>query len=309
MRAFLYPRSAEFLKFMRKGTKWFSYVVFVGFVGLVSLYISFPSDAARKYLEGLAEHLAPQLVMKVEHIRPALPFGLKADQTSFAYRDKPRIFLVKADSFVVMPKVWTFFLRKPAFRFDCQAYGGRIKGRIGSSNLNFEGPYSSYVKVFHVDLDKCSAFKETLKRDFSGTLDGEVTFQWVPDGFLQGSGEGVFSVANGRVLFAQPFMDLDSLDFRRIDIRMVLRDKQVLLDRFDFKGDQMEGTASGTVFLDPVFERSTLDLRVSVKPSSEFLIEKRELFDAARFLANRLNEDRFTLNVRGTIGQPRANFM
>jgi len=294
---------------MGKRTIWFGYVLFGGLVVLLSLYVCFPSEAARQYLEALASQVEPTIVLSIERIRPALPFGLKADQASFRLKDEPGIFLFKADSFVVMPSLQTLTLMRPAFSFDCRAYGGRIKGIIASSTLDFRGPFSSELKISGLRLDLYTALKEKLKRDCSGIMDGTFTYGWTRGGFLRGAGDGGFSVANGKIFFAKPFMDLQSIDFRRIDVRMVLDGQKIILDGFDFGGKQMEAAASGTIHLDPVFDRSSLDLTVSVKPSPDFLIEKRELFDAVRFVTKRLQEGRFTLNIRGTVAQPRINFI
>jgi type II secretion system protein N len=165
------------------------------------------------------------------------------------------------------------------------------------------------VEVFGVRLDQHSLFREKLQRDFTGTLDGKLRYAWSRSGFLQGSGKGEFSIFDGRFFLSQPFMDLNSVDFRRIDVQMVLSKNKISLDRFVFEGQQMGGTASGNIYLDSIFEKSNLELTVSVKPTHNFLMEKRELFDAARFLANQLKEDHFTLNVRGTIAQPRVRFI
>lgn len=293
---------------MGKRTTWAGYVVFGVVVVFFSLYVCFPSEATRRYLEALVSRMEPGLVLKIEKIVPALPFGLKADRAGLRLKDEPGNVLFKADSFVIRPSLQTLTLKKPALNLDCRAYGGEIKGVITCSNVNFHGPYSSDLEISGLHLDQITAVKEKLEEDFFGIIDGTLTCRWAQGGFLQGVAQGEFSVVDGKVLFAQPFMDLQSIDFGRIDMELVLKDQKISLDRFDFNGKQMQGAASGTIHLDPVFNRSGLDLTVSVKPSPDFLIEKRALFDAVRFVTKPVQEGHFTINIRGTVAQPRINF-
>jgi type II secretion system protein N len=293
---------------MGKRRKWFGYVVFVVVVVVFTLYFCFPSKTVQRYLEALASEAAPAFFFEIEGVRPALPFGLKADQVGFTYRDRIGNFLFKADSFVVMPSLRVLTSGKPSVSFDCRAYGGTIKGTIASGTFDFGGPYRSEIELLGILLDLYPALQEKLKRRFTGTMHGTLSYVWTHDSSLRRSGEADFSLVDGSIHFAKPFMDLQSMDFDRIDARMVLDDQMVSLDRFDFKGSQMKGTASGTVRLSNNFERSSLDLTVSVKPSTDFFNEKKNFFDAARFLNKQLKEDHFILHIMGTIAKPRVSF-
>jgi type II secretion system protein N len=295
-------------KFTKKRTIWLGYGIFGVLVVLVSLYICFPRKTAHRYLEALASRIEPGVVLKIEKIRPALPFGLRAERADLEYKNDPGNILFKADSFVIMPSLRTLTLRKPAVRFACEAYGGTITGVVTSGQYNFHGPYSSDIEVSGVQLGLYKALQEKLKRNCSGTMDGALTYDWTQGGFLRGEGQGKFSVVDGRIFFVEPFMDLQSMDFHRINVQMVLDGQQLIVNGFDLGGRQMDASASGTIYLDSVFDRSSLDLMVSVKPSADFLTKKRALFDAVSFLTKRLEEGRFIVNVRGTLAQPRIVF-
>jgi len=102
---------------------------------------------------------------------------------------------------------------------------------------------------------------------------------------------------------------VESVSFHRIDVEMVLEKQYISLTRFDFEGKEVEGEASGTVHLNPHFPRSTLDLSVAVKTASTFLTDEGGLFGAGTFLGKRLQQGDFKIHIRGTVAQPRIDFI
>jgi len=297
------------VKKMVKSKTWLGYVLFALVAGGTFLYLCFPSDAVRQYLEGAASQMAPTLALKIDKVRPAFPFGLKLDNTDLGLKQTPGIVLFKADSFVLMPSIQMLALRGPAFRFACRAYGGNIQGVIAFKTFSMGGAFKSDVEMTNVRLDQYPCLKEWLKRELTGTMSGSLNYAGSPGSFLQGSGRGDLSILDGSFRFAHPFLGVESVSFDHIDARMLLDKQEVSLARFDFQGKDLEGKASGTIHVNPHFSRSSLDLRVAIKASSAFLTDQKGLFDAATFLGQRLQKGDFTMHVRGTIAQPRIDFI
>jgi len=295
-------------KIARYGT-WLGYVLFAVTIGGMFLYFCFPSDAVRDYLEGSASRFAPPLTLRLHNVRPAFPFGLKFEDADLGFKEGPGIPLFKADSFVLRPSMRILALRGPAFRFACSAYGGKIQGVIVFKAFSFQGPFQSDVEMTDVRLGQHPYFRDWLKRELTGTVSGSVTYTGRPGSFPQGTGQGDLSILNGSVRLAQPFLGVESVNFRRIDVEMVLEKQHISLARFDFEGKEVEGKVSGTVHLNPHFSRSTLDLRVALKASSAFLPGEGGLVGAATFLGQGLRDGNVTISIRGTVAQPRISFI
>jgi len=288
---------------------WLGYVLFATVVCIMFLYVCFPSDAVRQYLEGSASRLTPALALRLGQVAPALPFGLRFQDADLSLRERPGILLFKADSFVLMPSVRMLALRGPAFGFACTAYGGRVQGAISFKTFNLQGPFQSDVEMTDVRLGQYPYWRQWLKRELTGTMSGSVTYASNPGGFPRGSGEADVSILDGTVWFAQPFLGMESVSFQRLDARMVLEEQEISLARFDFEGKDVEGKASGTVRLNPYFPRSTLDLSVAVKTGSTFLTDEGGLFGPGTFLGKRLQEGDFKIHIGGTVAQPRIDFI
>jgi type II secretion system protein N len=297
------------VKKMPRYKTWLGYVLFATVVSIMFLYVCFPSDAVREYLEGSVNRLSPALALRLRQVAPALPFGLRFEDADLSLKERPGILLFKADSFVLMPSVRMLALRGPAFRFACTAYGGKVQGAIAFKTFSFQGPFQSDVEMTDVRLGEYPHLREWLKRELTGTMSGSVTYAGSPGDFPQGSGKADVSVLDGTVRFAQPFLGVESVSFQRIDARMVLEKQEISLARFDFKGKDVEGDASGTVRLNPNFPRSTLDLSVTVKTASTFLTDEGGLFSPGTFLGKRLQEGDFKIHIRGTVAQPRIDFI
>ena len=293
---------------MPRYRKWLGYILFAVTIGGMFLYLCFPSDAVRDYLEGSASRLAPPLSLRLRDVRPAFPLGLQFEDADLGFKERPGIPLFKASRFVLMPSMRILALRGPAFRFACAAYGGKIQGVVVFKTFNWDGPVSSDIEMVDVRLGEYPSFRDWLNREFTGTLSGSVTYAGRPGSFPQGSGRGDFLILDGSVGLAQPFLGVESVDFHRIDVEMVLDRQRISLSRLDFEGEALKGKASGTVHLDRHFSRSTLDLRVALKPSSSLLSGEGGLAGAATFLRRGLGGGDLTISIRGTVAQPRINF-
>ncbi|MBN1843601.1 MAG: type II secretion system protein GspN [Deltaproteobacteria bacterium] len=294
---------------MRKYRKLVGYGLFAAIVSALSLFFCFPSEAVRQYLEGSAYNVDPAFALKINGVRPVLPFGLELQKADLSRKDQPGISLFKADSFVLRPSTRILVLKRPALRFDCRTYGGRIRGVIAFKTFTLGGPFQSDMEMTGIRLGQYPLLKERLKRECTGVLSGTVTYAGNRESLLQGSGKGDLSIINGSLKFSQPFLGVESMDFERMEIRMVLENQKISVAHFDCKGKQLEGTASGTIHLNTIIPRSSLNLKVAVKPVTDVSGNNGGLFDLAKLLGQRSKDGVFNIGIRGTIAKPRINFI
>jgi type II secretion system protein N len=287
-----------------------AYFLFVFTVTLFFLYICFPAQAVREYLEEAAGRFAPALSLKIRNVLPALPLGLRLDQALLSYKDEPAIPLFKAGSFVIMPSFRIMTTGRPVVRFDCQAYGGKMEGVIAFESFNFKGPSRFRVELAGVQLGEYQLIKKRLGRECSGIVDGSFDFALDGTDLFNGSGKADISVTNGSVEFAEPFLGMTSVDFSHVHAQVVLQKRQLSVSRLDFEGSQIKGAGEGTVLIDRDFERSNLDLTLTVSPAPGFRQNgKEDIADAAGLFLKRLNGESFAVKIRGTISQPRISFL
>jgi type II secretion system protein N len=294
---------------MGKYKKWLVYTLFAATVSGFSLYFCFPSEMVRQYLEGSASRVDPTVILRIQRVQPFLPLGLKLERTDLSLKEGLGISLFKADSFVVMPSIRTLVRRTPVLRFKCKAYEGSINGIIALETFNWAGPFESDLEIAGVRLGQYPLLREWLNRELTGAMSGTVTYRGSPNDFIKGSGKGDFFIVNGSIRLSQPFLGMESVHFQRVNARVVLEKQRISLARFDFKGKQMEGEASGSIQLSPILPKSKLNLKVAVKPFSGFFRDNEGLSDMVKLLGNPLKEGNLTITLGGTLAHPQISFI
>lgn len=278
---------------MARGARWIGYTFFVVVLVGVSLYLCFPSELLRDYLQRSTARLAPDVFLRIRAVEPALPFGLELADAWVGLSRRPGAPVFRADRLWVGPSLRTLSLMRPAIRFDCEAYGGKIKGVVGLREFRWGGPIRSNIGITSLRLEEYPNLQEWLQGDLTGTMSGKVVYVGAPGDLLHGSGEVELSILDGTYRFPEPFLGMEAVEFDRIDTQMVFEEEKISLARFDFQGEEMEGTASGVIHLHPNIAQSTLDLKVSLRAFSTFLTKKGV----------------FTIAIRGTLEQPRISFI
>ncbi len=294
---------------MAKYKKWLGYVLFAAIASGAFLYICFPSEAVRQYLEGSASRLDPALALKIHGVQLAFPFGLKLEDTQLDLNKSPGISLFKADRFVIMPSIRVLTQRRPAIRFGCSAYGGDIQGVIAVKTFDLAGPIEADLQISGIHLGQYPLLAQWLKRQLTGAISGTFNYSGTRDNLIRGSGKADFSIEEGGVQLDPPFWGIKSVDFYRVDTVMVLEKQSISLNRFDFKGKQVDANASGSIHLNPNLAQSTLNLTVTAKLLSSFLSDKAALFDAVSLFKQGLKKGGFKFTIRGTFAKPRLKLI
>ena len=289
----------------RRLAKILGYALF--FLGIASffLYLYFPSEGVRQYLEASATRISPDLSIDVEGIRPSFPLGIKFKNTRVHDESKPGPPLFVTDTLVVLPTIDTILKWRPIFRFSFDAYGGEIDGRLAFDSFAFDGDIASDVDLKGILLERYPMLRERLKRKCTGVINGVVSYAFDTKAVLAGSGRADLSVRNGTVGFTQPFMGLDRLGFEYIAIRVRIKDEQVVVQKLSLKGDELSAEGRGTIRLNQRLGRSMLDLTVQIDPSSGILRNDQGTLNLARLFMNGAGSGQVQVRIHGTLAQPR----
>ena len=289
----------------RRLAKILGYALFLVGIASFFLYLYFPSEGVRQYVEASATRISPDLSVDVEGIRPSLPFGIKLKNTRVHHESKPGPALFVADTLVLLPTIDTILKWRPIFRFSCDAYGGEIDGRLAFDSFAFDGDIASDVDLKGILLERYPMLRERLKRKCTGVISGAVSYAFDTKAVLAGSGQADLSVRDGTVGFIQPFMGLDRLGFEHIDIRVRVEDEQAVVQKLSVKGDMLNAEGRGTIRLNQRLGRSMLDLTVQIDPSSGFLGNDQGTLNLARLFMNGAGSGQLQVRIHGTLSQPR----
>ncbi len=289
----------------RRLAKILGYAVFLLAIASFFLYLYFPSEAIRQYVEASATRISPDLSVDIEGIRPSFPLGVKLKNTRVHQESKPGPPIFVADTLVLLPTIDTILEWRPVIRFSCDTYGGEIDGRLALDSFDFNGFIASDVDLKGILLERYPMLRERLKRKCTGVISGAVSYAFDTKAVLAGSGQADLSVRDGTVGFIQPFMGLDRLGFESISVRVRIKDEQAVVQTLSVKGDALNAEGRGTIRLNQRLGRSMLDLTVEIDPSSGFLRNDQGTLNLARLFMNGVGSSQLQVRIHGTLAQPR----
>ena len=294
--------------FVSKHRNLLGYVLYGLVLIALLLYLRFPSDAVKDYIQAEGERANPPFTLSVDHIGPLIPFGLKFVKTRVSLRDSPNTLILKADGLSLRPSLLSLLGGKPDYSFRCAAYKGDTSGSIRLQEEGKKASVDAEIELTNVDLGEYTYLQELIGRTVKGTLSGTIKYNGQYRPMLDGSGEANLSLSEGMVELAEPFLTLKSIDFDEMEIDMVLNKRKINVGHLEFKGKQLQGKLSGTISLGKVLSESALSLSGTIEPFAALFESAEGAQETVAFLRGRLNQGTFTFTIEGTLGQPKIKF-
>ena len=295
-------------RFMSNYKKWLGYLLFALILTVALLYYRFPSDDLRDYLQSMADRANPPLALSVESVEPSFPIGLKLVETKVALKDLPDRVILRADSLLVRPQLWSLLRGKPVYGFHSLAYKGDLSGSVYFEKDGTTGFVDTTIDLKNIRVAEYAYLSQLIGRHVEGTLAGTVSYRGQRNPLMGGSGQANLRLSQGRVELLQPFITLESIDFNEMELDVVLEKQQINLSRLELKGQQLHGTLSGTITLKQKLEKSRLNLKGTIEPFAGLFKGTAGTGDTVQFFKQRLKGGAFPLMIQGTVEEPQIKF-
>jgi type II secretion system protein N len=295
-------------RFVSNCKKWLGYLLFALILTVALLYYRFPSDAVRDYLQATAGRATPALVLSVDSIEPRFPIGLKFADTQVALKDTPDKVILRADSLLLKPQLWSLLRGRPEYCFHCMAYKGDLIGCVYLEKDHKRRSIDTEIELSNVHIGDHTYLSHLISRHIEGTLGGTVSYKGQYNPLMDGSGEANLKLSQGRVKLLQPILTFESIEFDEMEIEMALKKQDVKVTRLELKGKELHGTLSGTITLKEEFARSSLDLRGTIEPFAEFFKSTPGTQDTVKLFKQRLKRGTLSFVIHGTLREPRIEF-
>ena len=292
-----------------KHKKWLGYILYGLLLTGVLLYVLFPSDAFRDYLVASVEKAKPEWSLSIEAVAPSLTLGMKVLGVKVFPKENVKGTLFEAESLWVRPGLWSLLQGEPQLSFKGQAYGGRFKGRALFAEGVQEGPLVLNLELKDMQIEKHEDLLRMVGRRIKGGVDGALTYTGKADLPMEGEGEADLKLSRGEVALLQPLFGLQSIDFDELWLKLLLRNRQVELNRAELKGPNLRGTVSGRVILREELMRSGLDLKGTVEPLGEFHKSLASDPLTMKFINQRLKGGKLSFAIQGDVDKPRLRFL
>lgn len=271
------------MKFLKNKTLWF---IFYGIViSVVFLYVLFPSDIIKGRLE--EAFTASGFVLKTESLRSSFPFGIKMKNFSLGSRSSVTSY-IQGQSIDVQFNPFSFLSKSKSAGVDGQAYGGHFSGRFGFASFSkMYPPQEGKLIIRDIDLGKCAIIKSLLGRDITGRASGDWTFKNSAE--RDSSGTIHLFLKKGYFSLTEPFLGLSRIDFNRGEVKAILQNNRITLEKMEVFGQQLDCLLNGEISLAEDFMQSQINL------NGEMIIAEKKV--------------KMKINISGTLANPAVRYI
>ncbi|MBN1628032.1 MAG: type II secretion system protein GspN [Deltaproteobacteria bacterium] len=235
------------------------------------LYIMFPSETLKDYIQASVQAGSPGVSIGMEKASLSFPLGLKLKGVDCRIREFPEETAFMAEKVIIRPKLWSLLGKNHEYGFYCEAYDGTITGFVHIIK-NGRAPSLSLSAEFEdIQIKPDSRLPAAIKDSLKGALAGNVTYNGAGLSDPDENGKASLTLSGGSVDFSIPFLNIDVIDLKEAVIKAELKGQNLSISDVNIKGDEFLGRASGTISLKDPLNKSRLNLKCSIEPTTAFL--------------------------------------
>jgi len=287
---------------MNNTKKFFLYISFIIAAFVFFLYILFPSDAVKTYIEHKLGGINPDLSILIDNINPVFPPGVRLNTVSFYYI---RSLLLDAETIKIVPRIFSVFSSKTAFSFKSVAYDGIINGKaiIGSNagHINVDANLSG-IQIKDIPAIQIPAGIEKEKYKITGILDGKVTYS-----NNKGSDRVLgakLGISDCRIKLKEPVFNHENFTFSKIEADLAAIKKRLQIKSCTIEGDKVNASLSGSIVTNKNLGSSVLNLKGKIKLKPLFFGNMKKNLLASIFPAKMSGNSSFSFKIGGTFNNP-----
>ena len=278
------------------------YISFILAAFVFFLYILFPSDTVKKYIEHKIGGINPDLSISIDNINPVFPPGVRLNAVSFYYICS---LLLDAETIKIVPEIFSVFSSKTAFSFKGVAYDGIIKGKAGFNGN--AGHIEIYADLSGIQIKDIPAIKklagiEKEKYKISGILDGKVTYS-NNKGFGRVMGAKL-GISECRIKLKEPVFNHENFAFSKIEADLATVKERLQIKSCTIEGDKVNASLSGSIVTKKNVGSSVLNLKGKIKLKPLFFGNMKKNLLASIFPEKMSGKGSFSFKIGGTFNNP-----
>lgn len=270
------------------------YVLYIAGITTLFVFIRFPGDAVRKFVENNVQRLHPDVSMTVQSagLSPLLKIRLK-DCTLY-YQGNV---LAQAATLDVWPSLLSI-LGRPAVSFKARLFDGVVRGRLKREK---DGTAYLTVRFKRLKMDKMGLENYFSRYLPAGIGQGEVSLDIGSDNI---KGELIVLVENGDMAFKSPIFGLNNLELGTVDVTITMDDEKVIIERFEVNGPQVSASLTGDIRVRSPYTDSVVAISGFLTPQSSLIAQLSKTFPVETLLKKPPDKNGFPVKISGTIGAP-----
>ncbi len=284
--------------------KWLIYLAYIIVVIVFFAYYLFPSDKVKEYITFKVNSANLNYNISINKLEPAFPPGLVLYNIEL-YRLSD--FLINVEKIKIIPKLLSFFSPETSFCFRGTACEGVFEGIANVEESSTGEQIMIDAKLAGIQIRDIPAVKNLIGNiEISGMLGGKVGLASKKGSFNTLGAD--LNISDCRIKLLMPFFSPYDFNFRSIKTVMAIKKNTLQIDQCIIRGEQLDGSITGSVFLKDPVGKSVLNLKGTFKPQTLFLANLRKVIPLNLplnyFSKNASNESNLPISISGTIDKP-----
>jgi type II secretion system protein N len=227
-------------------------------ITMVFLYLLFPSDIVQSKLEDAFN--ASGFVLKMESLRPSLPWGLKMKEIAI-HSASSADNSFQADVLDMQLNPRSLFQKHTALGLSGRAYGGKFDGSVLLASWSqMYPPKEGKLNFQNIDLAGCALIKTLLAKEISGRAKGNLSYIAPLDINGKGSGTIALVLTKGIYPLSEPFLGVQRIEFDRGEIKAQLENGILKVEKLEIASNQINCFFKGEITLADDLKLSQLNL-------------------------------------------------
>lgn len=287
---------------MSRIKKFIAYALFVTGAAVLFLYMLFPSDSVKTFIEYRLAEISPDIDVHIEKVHPGIPPRLSLTNAYVLFRDDMAVRLDRVDC---TPDYPSLVSSRPGAGFTAFVAGGRLDGTIHVHESPSTRSMITRMQFSDVDLQAIPLLGTFYPGDLSGTARGNIDYEASlnSSGENTAKGSAVVELYGARINIENNLPGLDFLTFPRINVDADLQNNRITFNRIDMEGSQFSATGKGNLTIAPRVETSRVDLNGTVQIHPELIRSVGPLLPRQY-----IKDGKVSLRITGTVTQPRYSF-
>ena len=289
---------------IKDNRQWLWYLIYAVSLTVVLLFIMFPADALKNYILVQAEKRYPDICIDFKKIGFTLSPGIKIHGLSISLSKDPATPVYVSEKTTIRVSVLDWIKGDNKYSFKSATKGGMISGFLKEKNEVKKERIDATINIDGIRLDENIFIHPVLSERLEGILTGKITFMGNLSDPLKGTAEISLDLVDGRIRLKKPILDLNVLEFKKIDLSGVIDNRRLNIKDLNMTGGPMNGSATGSVRINNDLLNSRLNIKAEIEPSSSLSKDMPEVGNAINMMKNIMKNGKLRIDIQGTIYRP-----
>ncbi len=287
---------------MKKNKNLLFYIAYTLVATGFFFYLLFPSATFKGVVSAYLLKTLPDYQIQLDQLKPVLPLGLGFEPVIVLQNNR---MLAQIDRLNVTPRMASLLSPRKTINFRGKAYQGTLRGHLDVNTSDKKTQTDVFLKLDDIQLSDISNLQEKLGRKLSGFLNGDVDF--IDNNGPKRSIKGKLDLADVKIELSNPIINIQEVTLDLVEAEFNVNKQVFSLKRLEAKGEQVEGSLTGTVMIRKPIGKSRINLRGSFFPQAVLLASVKDILPG-NFFKSQTGDKGMPIRIYGTIEKPKFSF-